>query len=218
MAIVDVDAAHAERAIIDELRRRYELAGYRFTAPPDSKLLPAFLDGYVPDAVAERPGEHVAIELKDRTGADQLTISALQPLFESHPDWRLRVIVLPQLSERSPPVLAASPEAILDRVGDVRNLMRTGDAPAAFVMGWALLEAAFRSRVSNPQAQPVGAATAVQALAMAGAISPETEERLRNLIPVRNRIVHGDISLVPAAEEVDAVIDAVGQALRADPF
>lgn len=51
---------------------------------------------------------------------------------------------------------------------------------------------------------------------MNGSISPETEQRLRALIQLRNRIVHGDVAAEPTAEHVKLVAEAVEDTLAVD--
>jgi hypothetical protein len=56
--------------------------------------------------------------------------------------------------------------------------------------------------------------TVVQALAMLGYLDPEAERRMRTLIELRNRIVHGDLDAEPAIEEVELVLSAVSHTLN----
>jgi uncharacterized protein YutE (UPF0331/DUF86 family) len=55
--------------------------------------------------------------------------------------------------------------------------------------------------------------TVVQTLAMDGYIAPDTERRMRELIALRNQIVHGDVVAEPAAEDVNLVLTAVEEIL-----
>ncbi len=56
----------AERHFIDALRQRYEEQGFAFTAEPDPKQLPGFLGSYVPDALAQKAGRNIVIEIKEQ--------------------------------------------------------------------------------------------------------------------------------------------------------
>lgn len=87
-------------------------------------------------------------------------------------------------------------------------------------MAWSLLEAAFRAvggeesgRVENQGRTP---GPILQTLAMNGSIAPETERRLRVLMPLRNGIVHGDITAEPSTSDVETVLSAVEEILEAD--
>jgi uncharacterized protein YutE (UPF0331/DUF86 family) len=83
-------------------------------------------------------------------------------------------------------------------------------------MAWSLLEAALQSLDSGKESKPRTPGTVLQALAMNGRIEPDVERRMRSLISLRNRIVHGDLDSEPTAADVELLASAIEEALKAD--
>lgn len=203
----------AERAFMDGLRDRYVGEGFTFVTDPAPDQLPEFLGSYTPDAIASKPGTNLAIAVKPRPGAGTgRSLRDIQRLFAGHPDWQL-VVTYMGVDPLANLTIPASPRAsILARLQEVRALVPV-QRHAAFVMAWSLLEAALHSVEDDAPARPSTPGTVVQTLAMLGLIAPETEGKLRPLIEVRNRIVHGDLGTEPSADDVSLVIGAVEEAM-----
>ena len=89
-----------------------------------------------------------------------------------------------------------------------------GHFRAAFVLAWSLLEASLRT-IDGLATNPGRVDTLVQTLAMQGYIEPQTERRIRTLIDLRHRIVHGDLMAEPSAMDVEAVLSAIDETLSA---
>ena len=85
----------------------------------------------------------------------------------------------------------------------------TGHERAAFVMGWAALEAIARlvmdQRGIDP-AKPLSPIQAVQILVQEGYIDDDDARRLRSLARLRNEIVHGGLRTVVSREDVAGLI------------
>ncbi|TGD97103.1 HepT-like ribonuclease domain-containing protein [Methylobacterium nonmethylotrophicum] len=198
----------AERRFVETLRARYEQAGFSFQAEPDADQLPDFLEGYRPDAIARKPGENVAIDVRRGPGPSEPPLPAVRRLFEGHPDWRLHVAFMASDPLKAFPIPRADPAEIRVQEAEVRALHAAGHRRPAFVLAWALLEAALRAtRDGADRAHSPG--TVVQALAMNGLVDPETERDLRALVPLRNRIVHGDLAVDPSDHDIALVLAAV---------
>ena len=207
----------AERHFIDALRRRYEEEGFAFTAEPDPRQLPGFLGSYIPDALAQKAGRNIIIEIKEQpTPATQRALSEIRHLFDGHTDWQFRVFYTGTDPLRTDAVVPVSPDLVRQSADEVRGLTDQGNRRAAFILGWAALEAALRARRdgSESRARPPG--TVVQTMAMDGFIDPVAERRLRELIPLRNRIVHGDLTIDPSVEDIESVLGAIEDVLNAD--
>lgn len=112
----------------------------------------------------------------------------------------------------------AAPATVHDRLNEVRALIAQEHRRAAFIMAWSLLEAALRALDGESTSRLRAPGTIVQTLAMNGYIEPETERRMRTLIDLRNRIVHGDLAAEPETEDVELVLSAIEQAMTADAF
>lgn len=204
----------AEAALLEALRPEYEGRGFTYVIAPSDDLLPPFLKGLQPDAIARAPDRNVAVVVKrprDRPGA--VGIAEMQRLFADRPDWRFRVIV-PSSDPLDALVIGeATPDAIRKRRDEVRSLALGGHGRAAFVMAWALLEAALRFTKGEARGRAQSVADVIQSLAMAGSVDAATERRLRGLVALRNSIVHGDLAAEPDAADVDSVLSAVDEAM-----
>jgi hypothetical protein len=179
-------------------------------------MLPQFLGAYAPDAVAQKSGLSVAIELRrSQSPSAQVQLRKIRGLFEGRSDWRFDVFFMGSGPLQSIKIPAASPTAIRARMDEVGALLRQGQRRSAFVMAWSLLEAAAQSVDANMAGVPRTPGTVVQTLAMDGYIGPDVENRLRALIALRNRIVHGDVAAEPADEDVNLLLSAVDETLAA---
>ena len=49
--------AFRERLVLERLRETYEREGYEFFLQPSGDILPPFLRGFRPDAIALKPGK-----------------------------------------------------------------------------------------------------------------------------------------------------------------
>ncbi|HZZ63586.1 MAG TPA: hypothetical protein VFE63_20865 [Roseiarcus sp.] len=207
----------AEVRIIDRLRIQYEENGFAFTERPTRAELPDFFGSYIPDALARKPGQNVAIEVKSRPGPQTGTaVKDLQRLFAGRPDWQLQVVFTGADPLQSLSIPTAPATAIRPQVGEIRALVAQGHFRAAFIMAWSVLEAVVRALDRGREAGPLTPGAVVQALAMNGYIQPEMERRMRDLITLRNRVIHGDLAVEPAASDVNLIVSAVETALGDD--
>ena len=200
---------------LDRLRSQYEAQGFEFVTQLNQVDLPAFFAGYQPDAVALKLGQNVAIEIKSQdASSSKRNLEQIRKLFEGHPDWRLSVAYMGS-GTPSVTIPTAEPEAILWRVKEARALRDQGFRQAALVMAWSLLEATLQAMDNAAEAKPRTPGTVLQTLSMIDLISPDNERRARDLINLRNSIVHGDVSVEPSAEDIDLLLGVVEEALRA---
>lgn len=207
----------AEEQFLEGLRARYEDEGFTFTVAPNSRELPDFLGFYIPDALAQKPGLNIAIEVKrQQTSATRQSLQKIRQLFEGHPDWQFNVVFMGADPLQPLTIPPAPPAMIRARMDEVRALNSEGHRRAAFVMAWSLLEAALHSVGAETTSKPRTPGTVVQTLAMNGYIDPEMERRMRSLIELRNRIVHGDLNVEPASADVELVLAAISETLTAN--
>jgi hypothetical protein len=206
-----------EAQFIEGLRDRYEEQGFTFTVHPARASLPDFLGSYIPDAVAQKPGRNIAIEVKRRSGPDtERALRDIRRLFDGRPEWQFQVVFMgadPLQSMTIPTVTTAS---IRPRINEIRALIVQGHLRSAFVMAWSILEATVRALDGRGETGPLTPGTVVQTLATNGWIEPEMERRMRDLIALRNRVVHGDLAAEPARADVELILSAVEASLRAD--
>lgn len=205
----------AEAEFLETLRARYESEGYTFVIHPGSSDLPDFLASYRPDAVATKDGRNIAIEVKSRaSAATEQSIVKIRRLFEGRSDWQFTVAYMGGSASGMQELPVADKGTILRRTREAEQLIGSGQLRAAFVMAWSLLEAALNNVRPEADKRPRTPGTVVQTLAMNGYLPNEMELKLRSLIELRNRIVHGDLAVEPRGEEVEIVLDAVRMVLE----
>ncbi|GJD99424.1 hypothetical protein [Methylobacterium isbiliense] len=206
----------AETRFIDSLRARYEADGFTFTAHPDRGDLPDFLGGYRPDALARKSGQNIVIEVKGRSGLADPRLQEIRRLFDGRPDWRLHVAVMGTDPLASVAIAGVEPAAIRAAVKEADALLAQGHRRAAFILAWSFLEAALRARGRAEVGRALSPGSVIQSLAMNGLIEADRERRLRDLIDLRNRIVHGDVEADPTTDEVELVLRTIDLVLEAE--
>jgi REase_AHJR-like len=216
-SLAPISPHEPEGAFLEGLRSRYEAEGFTFTISPDQSMLPPFLGTYIPDALARKSGLNIAIEVKrHQSETTQAQLRDIRRLFDGHPEWQFNVFFVGSGPLPSVTIPAASPSDIRRRMEEVRVLAKQGHHRPAFIMAWSLLEAALQSVEDNTTSKPRTPGTVVQTLAMNGYIAPDIERRMRELIALRNQIVHGDVVAEPSADDVNLVLAAIQETLTAD--
>lgn len=207
-------ASQEELDLLASLRRQYEAKGFSFEMEPDLRGLPDFLGLYVPDAIARKAGENVAIEVrKSRSRASEFSLQQIRSRFDGHPDWTFAVAYAAEDPLKTLTIKPAAVPAIRRQLADVRALITQGQSRAAFLLAWSLLEATLLNVEGEREARPRTPASVLQGLAMLGRIEPETERRLRSTILLRNAVVHGDLTMEPTKQDVDTLANVIEEAL-----
>lgn len=203
-----------ELDLLTSLRSQYEAKGFSFETDPDVRGLPDFLGSYVPDAIARKAGENVAIEVrKSRSRASEFTLQQIRSRFEGHPDWTFAIAYTAEDPLKTLTIKPAAVPAIRRQLTDVRALTAEGQTRAAFLLAWSLLEATLLNVEGEQEARPRTPASVLQGLAMLGRIEPETERQLRSAILLRNAVVHGDLTIEPTNQDVDTLANVIEEAL-----
>lgn len=209
--------SEGERQVLERLKSSYEQRGFSFVSKPKRSMLPAFLSGYVPDALATKGDEKVIIEVKSRQSLDsEGRLADLRRRIAGHEHWKLSVVYATERQEDA--VLIALPEAdsLNSKIDEARELSDSGHGSAAFVLAWSLLEAALNYRRKSAVAgQLRSPGQIVQTLAIDGYINEGLEKDLRRLAVLRNRIVHGDLQASASKNEIETVLGAVNDTLAA---
>jgi uncharacterized protein YutE (UPF0331/DUF86 family) len=182
-----------EADILRTLRNRYERRGYTFIAHPAGDLVPEFLRGYRPDALAISDRESVVIEVKARRSPDsQKNLAQIAERVAGQPNWKFEIYYAGDFPR---PVYEKPSEAEVSQLlEEIRRLQDAGFSRAALVMAWAALEAiarAFRSE-NETGSGPMIPSEIVEWLSRAGYIDGPTGRLLRNMIKTRNAVVHGN--------------------------
>ena len=207
-------ASEAELDLLASLRRQYEAKGFSFEIEPHLQGTPDFLGSYVPDAIARKPGENVAIEVrKSRHRSSEISLQQIRSRFDGHPEWTFVVAYAAEDPLNTLTIKPAAVSAIRRQLADIRSLTLQEQNRAAFLLAWAMLEATLLNVEGGQEARPRTPASVLQGLAMLGRIEPETERRVRPMILLRNAVVHGDLAKEPTEEDVEAVVSVVEEAL-----
>src|SRR3984957_10111918 len=106
-----------EAAALHFMLTRLQEEGYSVFAQPSHAMLPTFLRGYRPDAIALKDGKNVAIEVVQSGGEEKKDrLVRLRELLADHHDWELRVFHAPPLASNSQ-ISPASRQLIEEQLG-----------------------------------------------------------------------------------------------------
>jgi hypothetical protein len=197
-------AETTERSVLEAVMAHYKAEGFDFFVRPSPALLPAFMKGYRPDAIAIRPDKKIAIEVT-RPGGPGERAKGLQERFSGQDDWEFVVFYAPPGAgvER---IKAASREAIAHGIQAAIELRDTGKPAAALVMAWSALEAIGRVLLPDRLARPQPPASLIEILASEGYITPSEAKKLRDAAVTENAVAHGQLGTDVKRRELDALI------------
>jgi uncharacterized protein YutE (UPF0331/DUF86 family) len=204
-----------ESRVLALLRNRYEADGFTVIERPEYADLPPFMQGYRPDALALGKDKSIAIEVKLRRDlAGEKNLKAISERFKGQPGWEFRIVYGDEMEEEpiEPPTL----EQIQAHIAEAESLLAHNHPRAALVMGWATIEAIARSL--SPGFPSTGSRTmrqAVDLLEHLGRLPYQEAQVLRDLLPLRAKVVHGDFGTAITTAEVEPVLRAARTALRA---
>jgi uncharacterized coiled-coil protein SlyX len=210
----------SEMGVLRNLRGIYERRGMQFYINPAPDVVPGFLGGYRPDAIAIGPdGQGVVVEIKSyRTRTTQSQFDELKKRVSSEDGWRLEVIYTNPEADETDVVAKPTAEQIESRLNEVVKLEQAGYHEPAFLLAWAVLESLARLATppgSTAQVISLGAVQVVQKLAELGYLENEVASELRALAKVRNAVVHGDFSVNVSAAQVKTFLERL-KALRSE--
>lgn len=209
------ELADEEQKLLSELCQKYLKDGYKFIISPNINQLPEFFGSYRPDAVALKDEHKIAIEIKQRAyNKKENSLKEIKKIFDGHADWRLIVTYLGSDPLSRIEIPRASRHDIQEQILSVRSLLEQGHNRAALVMAWSLLEAVLHYIQVDTGKRPRTPGTVLQEFATLGYVDPELEMKLRELINLRNKIVHGHVNLEPSVEDVKIILLVLEQAMR----
>lgn len=203
---------HTERRVLELLRHRYKSKGFTLVENPPPADLPGFMQGYRPDAVALSKERSIAIEiLARRDKTTETRLSGLRDRFVGQAGWELHIVYGDELESEK--IAAPTREQVRAQIEEAQNLLEQAHPRAALLLAWAAIEAAARAR--GPELRAVGPWQALELLEHLGYLSFEEAQGLRKLLPLRNRIAHGDAETPVTSIEVEPVLRAARTALEA---
>jgi uncharacterized protein YutE (UPF0331/DUF86 family) len=197
-----------ELADLEGVVPRLRSQGYEVYLEPSANLLPPFMEGYRPPAIAVRGDRKLAIEvLRDDPGSRQRLEEAHQR-FEDRADWELRVYWLNPLKAWEP-LETASRDGIDRTIRTVERLAEEGQMAPALLTAWAALEALGRTLLPEKLARPQTASDLVEAMAFEGQIMPADADFLRTQAEMRNRVAHGALDIQIRAEDLGRFVEVL---------
>lgn len=195
------------------IARRYKRDGYRVTIPAPGQPLPAFLEGYTPDLIAESDHDRVIVEVKQNRalrGSNDLREVAERVAHAS--GWRFELVTIPSTKNVSVP----GPERIGHIAERARRALKVGLADAAYTYAFSMVEVLMSDLAlqNGIEVTRMPFPKVVRDLVSQGVVSHEVLEEIEQARAVRNRVVHADEEVTPAAADVERLL-ALGQRLRA---
>ena len=182
----------AEQRKLRSVARRYEREGYRVTTPGRGGHLPAFLDGFSPDLIAEREGDRVVIEVKRSDavrGSNDLTEIAARVSRE--PGWRFELVALPPAVEFRPADYMRIRTDVVEE--HAREAIADGYVGMACMTAVGLLEALLWDLAAQHGLKPAKApfAQTERALVSLGIVPREVSDALERSRGLRDALVRG---------------------------
>ena len=205
------EAQLSESNMLRTLRLSSEKRGFKFYINPSRELVPAFLAGYKPDAIAIGPdGGGIIIAVKrHRNQATDGRLADLAKTVASQKGWEFRAIYTNPATEAPAYIAKPVPEQIDTRLNEIQALVEKGHYAPALITGWAALESLARLASNDTAGRPsVGSSTiqAIQTLAEEGYLENEAAQTLREMAKLRNAVIHGDLSVTVPAEQVELLL------------
>lgn len=193
-----MNPAHRQHDIqVAALADSYRQQGYSVTAPPDMESVPFDLNGFRPDLLAEKEGQHLLI-LANNT-QQPISIGRLRELTETirqqpTPGWRLLLInYSPESAAGGLPQEPISWNTIVQRISQAKKLREAGEVEAAILLFWSALEALLRRHAESlgfPLEQ-LSVRALLDYLYSDADLSYEHFDQAKMLLSGRNKVAHG---------------------------
>ncbi len=184
------------RQIIDQLTPQLEADGHTVYLERPRQFLPAFMQGYGPDAVA-----NLAIEVQVEGSSAKSGLEDLERRFAGSGDWELRLYYA-RPAGRSDSIPPMSREAIDRALSSIESLVATDRLQAALLLSWANVEALSRALDPEKFGRPQSPGRLVETLANDGLVTPAEAGALRGLSKVRNQLIHGGLDQKVRSEDL----------------
>jgi uncharacterized protein YutE (UPF0331/DUF86 family) len=195
----------SESVVLERLVPDLKSEGYDVFVHPSKKLLPSFLGAYVPDILALRDDKNLVIEVKHRSGPAENILKDLAKRFEGQNRWEFRVVWV-NPSETQEGLVPQSQEAIMGRLKEISELLDAGFIEPAMLTSWATLEAIGRKLMAKEFRRPQTPGRLIQVLAAEGHITPDQADELRTFAEMRNRFVHGELSVAVTRPQIESFV------------
>jgi len=200
-----MSAETIENVVLERLVPDLKSQGYDVFVHPNKQMVPPFLGAYVPDLIALRDDKNLVIEIKHKSGRTENVLKDLAKRFEGQNRWEFRIVWI-NPSESQDGLTLQSREAISTRLKEISRLLGAGFVDSAMLMAWATFEAIGRKLMPQEFARPQSPGRLVQVLAKEGHITPDEGDALRQLVDMRNRFIHGELSTAISRPQVESFV------------
>ncbi|HXZ02183.1 MAG TPA: hypothetical protein VEI03_19470 [Stellaceae bacterium] len=190
------ETATQELQKVEELTRHYLNQGYRVIREPKGDQLPAFLQGFSPDLIAQKGSDNLIIEVKRRLSPhDQNYWRALSEVVAREPGWKFQIVLMDLDDiEWRPPSELPTPSALKARLKEVSTLQQNKQVGAALLLLWSVFEAAARHHLAKlglPPTERTPSIALVKRLLAEGIIDDDDYGRVVASLADRNVLAHG---------------------------
>ncbi len=213
------EARFLESNALRNLQKLSEARGLKFYLNPPQEIVPDFLGDYRPDAIALGPEGGMIIEVKARRNrASEKQLAEIASRISGQKGWEFRAIYVNPPLDEMPPIEIPTPDQLQAAFREIEELTKTGHRAAAFVRAWAALESLARLASANGEtssAKGLPPIQVVQTLAEQGYVENEVADRLRQMVKLRNAVVHGDFTVDVPAEQIEDLLKQL-QAIASD--
>jgi uncharacterized protein YutE (UPF0331/DUF86 family) len=198
-----MSAQAIENVVLERLVPDLKSEGYDVFVHPNKQIVPSFLGAYAPDLIALRDDKNLVIEIKQKSGRAENVLKDLAKRFEGQERWEFRVVWI-NPSESEDRLTLQSGDTISTRLKEISRLVDAGFVDSAMLMAWATFEAIGRKLMPKEFARPQSPGRLVQVLAQEGHITPDEGDVLRQLVDMRNRFIHGELTVEISRPQVEA--------------
>lgn len=184
-----------EYSALQIVQPELERQGYEFLEDYSSSLLPRGLKGYSPDFVAVKDDHYLAIEVKrKRIPPIEKKLRELEAVFTADNKWSFKVYYFDELQGTKGPSVQGM-DTIKTTLKESQEQFSRGYKKSAFLLLWAAFEAVSRSAYPASFEKPQSPGRVITVLAEKGSISPKDADSLRELVMLRNALIHGQLDI-----------------------
>ena len=176
----------------------YEQQGYTVHIRPDVEQIPLDLQGYYPDLLAEKDGQHLLILANNiQQPVPAISINRLQRVVENVKQlrgWKLLLVnYSPDYEAASMLQSPISWPDISNRITLAEHLRKSGEAEAAILLFWSALEALLRRHAEavNLPLENLSVVALLDYLYSDADLSFEHFDQAKKLLAGRNKLAHG---------------------------
>lgn len=202
------ETKETERATLEKMSKIWTDQGFQIFIQPSASILPDFLQKYRPDALLIKDGDKVLVEVI-RKGQPHVEerVRRLKELLANQNEWRLEVVYS---GENVPAVRRVGLDEIRASLDSAEGLLAK-EPRASLLLLWASLEAAARNIFPDQTSRPQSPGRIIELLAGRGEVTPSEAQNLRQLMNLRNRIIHGELNATVRPNEINQMLQLVRQ-------